>query len=190
MITPRSRSGLKFRQLAQGNRFVQLIYDDDDQLIDCEFGSDKNQTISFLHNFKKELSDLISTSNVTVKSLDGEALPKVFLWMNYTQLRKECKRRHKEIKEAAHEEREMYHSERSKRDISDIFRIPGTKWCGKGFSADKYTRLGGFSRTDRCCRKHDMRCPFWIEGFETKYGLFNWRMNTLMHCNCDERLVA
>ncbi|KAJ8980960.1 hypothetical protein NQ317_013412 [Molorchus minor] len=62
---------------------------------------------------------------------------------------------------------------RSKRDISDIFRVPGTKWCGKGYSADKYTRLGGFSRTDRCCRRHDLSCPFWIGGFSTKYGLFN-----------------
>ncbi|XP_074037895.1 uncharacterized protein [Leptinotarsa decemlineata] len=184
-----SKRGLRFRQLTQGNRIVQLIYEDGDQLIDCEFGFDKNQTKSFLFNFKKDLSDLISTSNVTVKSLDGEKLPNEFLWMNYTQLRKECKRRHREMKEAAHEW-ELNHTERSKRDISDIFRIPGTKWCGKGFSADKYTRLGGFSRTDRCCRKHDLRCPFWIGGFETKYGLFNWRMNTLMHCNCDQRFRA
>lgn len=76
---------------------------------------------------------------------------------------------------------------RSKRQALDVFRIPGTKWCGKGSSADKYTRLGGFSKTDRCCRKHDLGCPFWIGGFEEKYGLFNWRMNTLMHCNCDRR---
>ncbi|CAG9813378.1 unnamed protein product [Phaedon cochleariae] len=67
-----------------------------------------------------------------MEPLDGRDAPEEFLWMNYTQLRKE---------------------------------------------------------TDRCCRKHDLRCPFWIEGFETKYGLFNWRMNTLMHCNCDGRLV-
>ncbi|RZC35630.1 Phospholip A2 2 domain containing protein, partial [Asbolus verrucosus] len=74
-----------------------------------------------------------------------------------------------------------------RRDVSDLLRVPGTKWCGKGYSADKYTRLGGFSRTDKCCRRHDLSCPFWIGAFETKYGLFNWRVNTIMHCSCDER---
>ncbi|XP_017785070.1 PREDICTED: uncharacterized protein LOC108568467 isoform X1 [Nicrophorus vespilloides] len=76
---------------------------------------------------------------------------------------------------------------RFKRDLSDLLRVPGTKWCGKGFAATKFTQLGGFSRTDKCCRVHDTSCPFWIDGFQTKYGLFNWRVNTLMHCSCDER---
>lgn len=69
----------------------------------------------------------------------------------------------------------------------ELLRVPGTKWCGKGFSATRYSQLGGYTRTDRCCRVHDLRCPFWIGGMEKKYGLFNWRVNTLMHCRCDER---
>ncbi|KAJ2939936.1 hypothetical protein O0L34_g6642 [Tuta absoluta] len=79
---------------------------------------------------------------------------------------------------------------RGKRDAMDILRIPGTKWCGKGFSATRYSQLGGYSRTDRCCRMHDLRCPFWIPAMENKYGLYNWRVNTLMHCRCDERFRA
>ncbi|CAD7087836.1 unnamed protein product [Hermetia illucens] len=76
---------------------------------------------------------------------------------------------------------------RQRRDLASFLRVPGTKWCGKGWSATKYADLGGYSKTDRCCRQHDKSCPFWIMGFETKYGLFNWRINTLMHCKCDER---
>ncbi|XP_053679159.1 uncharacterized protein LOC128730151 [Anopheles nili] len=76
---------------------------------------------------------------------------------------------------------------RQRRDLSDMLRVPGTKWCGKGWSARNYVEMGGFSKADRCCRQHDLSCPFWILGFETKYSLFNWRVNTLMHCGCDER---
>lgn len=66
-------------------------------------------------------------------------------------------------------------------------RVPGTKWCGKGFSATSYEQLGSFSRVDRCCRHHDMGCRNYIGALEEKYGLFNWRVNTIMHCSCDRR---
>uniref|UniRef100_A0A8W7Q0H4 phospholipase A2 n=2 Tax=gambiae species complex TaxID=44542 RepID=A0A8W7Q0H4_ANOCL len=76
---------------------------------------------------------------------------------------------------------------RQRRDLSSMMRVPGTKWCGKGWSARNYVDMGGYSKADRCCRQHDLSCPFWILGFETKYNLFNWRVGTLMHCGCDER---
>ncbi|XP_030755324.1 phospholipase A2 isozymes PA3A/PA3B/PA5-like [Sitophilus oryzae] len=135
---------------------------------------------------------LTATSNVTIESLDNKTLPAEYRWMNYTLLRQECHKKHTELKKMLKGQEDTFSNVtyRSKRDITDIFRVPGTKWCGKGYSADKYTRLGGFSRTDRCCRKHDLFCHFWIGGFQTKYGLFNWRLNTLMHCNCDERFRA
>ncbi|KAK6626217.1 hypothetical protein RUM43_006524 [Polyplax serrata] len=79
---------------------------------------------------------------------------------------------------------------RRKRDIMDVLLVPGTKWCGKGRRATKYTSLGGFSRTDKCCRIHDTMCPHWIGSMEEKYGLFNWRINTIMHCRCDKRGVV
>jgi secretory phospholipase A2 len=40
---------------------------------------------------------------------------------------------------------------------------------------------------DKCCRVHDTACPLYISAFQEKYGLFNWRINTIMHCTCDER---
>lgn len=76
---------------------------------------------------------------------------------------------------------------RKRRDLSNVLIIGNTKWCGRGFIATKYTDMGGFSKADRCCRQHDKFCPFWISGFETKYGIFNWRVGTLSHCKCDYR---
>nr|CAH7722925.1 unnamed protein product [Callosobruchus chinensis] len=150
-----------------------------------------NSTNPFLHNFKKDMRAIVAPDSsipAALLSLDGvNTLPKNYAWVNWTRLRNACRRRHKEIEKEMRKRREAIDTDRSKRDASSMFLVPGTKWCGKGYSADKYTRLGGFSRTDRCCRKHDLACPFWIGAFETKYGLFNWRMNTLMHCNCDER---
>lgn len=93
-----SRSGLKFRQLTNGRHLIQLIYASDNEVIDCEFSRDRQQTESFLFNFKQDLSDLISTSNVSVESLDGRDLPPQLHWMNYTQLRNVCRKRHQEIK--------------------------------------------------------------------------------------------
>lgn len=71
----------------------------------------------------------------------------------------------------------------------ELFMIPGTQWCGRGHRATKYTNLGGFGMADACCRKHDTACPFYIPAFETRYGVFNWRISSMMHCACDERLV-
>jgi secretory phospholipase A2 len=71
----------------------------------------------------------------------------------------------------------------------DMFRVPGTKWCGKGNTAATYTHLGGFNGADRCCRIHDTACPLFITALDTKYGLFNWGISTMNHCSCDERYV-
>jgi secretory phospholipase A2 len=64
--------------------------------------------------------------------------------------------------------------------------MPGTRWCGKGNSGIR-NDLGEFGEADRCCRMHDNSCPIWIESMDTKYGYFNWRPGTIMHCRCDER---
>lgn len=69
----------------------------------------------------------------------------------------------------------------------EVLRVPGTKWCGKGTSAVKRNQLGGFGAADKCCRAHDTACPFYIPAFENRYGLYNMRLSTLMHCSCDKR---
>ncbi|XP_048261667.1 uncharacterized protein LOC100642516 isoform X1 [Bombus terrestris] len=73
------------------------------------------------------------------------------------------------------------------RSRRDLLMIPGTQWCGRGHRATKYTNLGGFGTADACCRRHDTACPFFIPAFETRYGLFNWGISSMMHCACDER---
>lgn len=32
--------------------------------------------------------------------------------------------------------------------------VPGTKWCGPGYTADEYEDLGSYTDEDRCCRAH------------------------------------
>ncbi|KAK0085204.1 hypothetical protein PV325_005617 [Microctonus aethiopoides] len=79
---------------------------------------------------------------------------------------------------------------KNRRRRRELFLMPGTQWCGRGSRATKYTNLGGFSKADACCRKHDTACPFYIPAFESRYGLFNLGITTLMHCTCDERFRA
>jgi len=69
----------------------------------------------------------------------------------------------------------------------DSVRMPGTNWCGKGWRTDSLYKLGGYTSADRCCRQHDLGCPISIQPAETKYGLTNIRVHTVMHCTCDDR---
>lgn len=63
---------------------------------------------------------------------------------------------------------------------------PGTNWCGKGSKAEFAESYGEHMEADKCCQKHD-QCPYIIEGFTTKYNLFNYRIHTLSMCDCDEK---
>ncbi|XP_023320578.1 uncharacterized protein LOC111695465 isoform X3 [Eurytemora carolleeae] len=69
----------------------------------------------------------------------------------------------------------------------DTVRMPGTQWCGKGWRTDSFSKLGGYSAADRCCRQHDLGCQISIQAGQTKYGLTNYRFHTVMHCTCDDR---
>lgn len=75
-----------------------------------------------------------------------------------------------------------------KRAISDWLIVPNTKWCGRGQLAEQYSQLGGASKADKCCRRHDY-CRFNIHGLTTKWDMFNYRPFTISHCNCDKRLA-
>ncbi len=72
-----------------------------------------------------------------------------------------------------------------RRNKRDLLIFPGTLWCGVGNVADgDYENLGDNPTVDRCCRTHD-HCPDYIESFETKYDIFNYRMYTISDCQCD-----
>ncbi|KAM8720532.1 hypothetical protein ACLKA7_006558 [Drosophila subpalustris] len=76
---------------------------------------------------------------------------------------------------------------RRRRQASDWFIAPNTRWCGKGNLANgTYNQLGGASMADKCCRKHD-HCKKYIPALSNRYDLFNYRPYTLSHCSCDRR---
>ncbi|XP_061384988.1 uncharacterized protein LOC116776981 isoform X5 [Danaus plexippus] len=201
-------NGLKLRQLSDGRHLIQIIYTSDGEIQDCEYISGRPAR-EFLRSLRKELKQALDEEtsriyqrdkdigdekfyrtfgNVTFRVLRNEKLPSdISNWMDYDRLKQECFQRHEQLKYMM-ENRDNSNHQR-KRDM-ELLRVPGTKWCGKGYSATHYSQLGGYTRTDRCCRVHDLRCPFWIGGMEKKYGLYNWRVNTLMHCRCDERFRA
>ncbi|KXJ74689.1 hypothetical protein RP20_CCG013127 [Aedes albopictus] len=142
--------------------------------------------------------DAFGLRNLTYIPITSEdEIPKdIHKQLNYRRLKHQCDQRHVQMRDLAHglqssdpQEQQTAGEtlQRHRRDLSNVLRVPGTKWCGKGWSARNYVEMGGLSKADRCCRQHDLSCPFWILGFETKYGVFNWRVNTLMHCSCDER---
>ncbi|XP_045505742.1 uncharacterized protein LOC123702130 isoform X1 [Colias croceus] len=209
-------NGLKLRQLTDGRHLIQIIYTPNGAIQDCEYITEGKSTRNFLKTLRKELKLALDEEafritekrknitederfyrhfgNMTFRLLtDGEILPpEVASWLDYDRLKMECFERHEELKYMMESKNKVTATSlaRKKRDAMEILRVPGTKWCGKGFSATHYSQLGGYTRTDRCCRIHDLRCPFWIGGMEKKFGLYNWRINTLMHCRCDERFRA
>uniref|UniRef100_A0AAG5DT90 phospholipase A2 n=1 Tax=Anopheles atroparvus TaxID=41427 RepID=A0AAG5DT90_ANOAO len=115
--------------------------------------------------------------------------------LNFHELKQRCNVRHMQLKEIAtglrssDPENQRIANEklqRHKRAISDWFLSPNTKWCGKGHSAALYHQLGGASRADMCCRKHD-HCKLMIPAMGTQFELFNFRPFTISHCSCDTR---
>uniref|UniRef100_A0AAY4D287 Phospholipase A2-like central domain-containing protein n=1 Tax=Denticeps clupeoides TaxID=299321 RepID=A0AAY4D287_9TELE len=72
------------------------------------------------------------------------------------------------------------------RRVKRAWMVPGTLWCGSGNQAENFTELGVFSQTDECCREHD-HCEHTITSFSLEYGIFNHKLFTLSHCDCDDR---
>ena len=67
--------------------------------------------------------------------------------------------------------------------------MPGTRWCGTGnVSTADGGSYGNVLATDRCCQQHD-RCAHAIDSFTRKYDLFNYRLHTVSHCECDDVYV-
>lgn len=86
--------------MTDGKHFIQLIYDLDDNIRDCEYINQRDQSKQFLKKFKTELGQLISTttSNFTVESLDNKTLPlDVKKWFNYNELKLLCKKNHRQL---------------------------------------------------------------------------------------------
>jgi len=84
-------------------------------------------------------------------------------------------------KEVKGDDEESNILKRTKRNLI----IPGTNWCGVGNVSRDNSEVGEIVSTDKCCREHD-HCPHTIGAFSTKYSLFNFRVHTISHCECDD----
>ncbi|XP_077164503.1 group 3 secretory phospholipase A2 [Paroedura picta] len=71
-----------------------------------------------------------------------------------------------------------------RRRVRRGWTMPGTLWCGAGNSAGNFTQLGVFQGPDVCCREHD-QCEAQIAALGYKYGMRNYRLHTISHCDCD-----
>lgn len=186
-------------------RKLQLIYEGG-SLTDCideELArGDERSCLSSIHS-----DDYDDEAVVEVFEFDDDestsTVSQDFFWLSSTaELRHRCNRLRTRTRNqviAQHRRREYRKNvndtldgeRRERRGRSrrrrELLLIPGTQWCGRGHRATKYTNLGGFGVADACCRRHDTACPFFIPAFETRYGLFNWGITTMMHCACDER---
>lgn len=81
---------------------IQLIYNSQDELVDCEYGHNKNETKLFLMNIHKAFEKKVFSSNISIQPLDEITLSREFQWMNYSYLRELCGQKHHEIKEQMH----------------------------------------------------------------------------------------
>lgn len=96
------QDNIKFRQLANGRALLQLIYVNE-TIKDCQIVRKRDQVKTFLKKFKDDLSHLVSTSNITVVSLDNKSLPRdLKQWFHFSKLRDLCKKNHKKVKRVAH----------------------------------------------------------------------------------------
>ncbi|XP_067119218.1 uncharacterized protein [Centruroides vittatus] len=193
-----TQHGLILRQMTDGRRFIQLIYDSTWQLVDCEYLRSANMVRDFLSKFRHDfdcVSLLISgrrvaeCANATYRLLKDGHLPSDLAPLtDYRRLRLECHQLHNRIKKVVRRGGHD-HSATPDRVKRNLFLFPGTNWCGSGSSARKFNELGYNAATDRCCRDHDL-CPYTVEAFTHKYGFFNYRFHTISHCDCDERFRA
>ncbi|XP_022087202.1 uncharacterized protein LOC110977412 [Acanthaster planci] len=106
----------------------------------------------------------------------------------HAQLKKEPNRFHLASleDEAGRARRAQPRSGDTEREKRSAFMIPGTLWCGPGSDAESYDHLGQDIEADACCREHD-HCPSSIKRWSTKYGIFNFRLYAISHCDCDRR---
>ncbi|XP_035899135.1 uncharacterized protein LOC118506298 isoform X2 [Anopheles stephensi] len=254
-----SNKTLSLWQMVSNNYLIQIIYNSEGQMMDCEYVRQRTMVHQFRSRFASEFSqararnftspfsgatagthhslvsdhdfeqyiehdivtpemeelqynvfefpagvpathqtiDAFGMRNLTYIPLHArEAIPADLLeLLNFRELKQRCNVRHMQLKQIAqglqssdpeHQRIANENLQRHKRAVSDWFLSPNTKWCGKGHSASVYHQLGGASRADMCCRKHD-HCKIMIPAMGTCWELFNFRPFTISHCSCDMR---
>uniref|UniRef100_T1IUI3 Phospholipase A2-like central domain-containing protein n=1 Tax=Strigamia maritima TaxID=126957 RepID=T1IUI3_STRMM len=192
---PGSTSQLRLWQVSNGRQFIQTILDSRGKIVDCEFSSDKLEIEEFISTFDGVVTrarvlaedgtilELERGMNWTIRLTpvdDNNDVVDGDLLLDVKTLRAECKQKHVTVKAR------MAKFKKGMRNKRDVFIYPGTNWCGVGATTERYNELGFNAAADRCCRQHDF-CSHIIEGFSSKYNIFNYRLHTISHCDCDER---
>ncbi|XP_044730141.1 uncharacterized protein LOC123293396 isoform X1 [Chrysoperla carnea] len=195
------KNGLTLRQLTDGRHFIQLIYDGENDLKDCEYIKNSHIVNNFLQQFQLDVDTLKQTKNISIISLDNNKNTVLIShnnsltiyknivpeWLNYSKLKRQCHRIQLEIQQAVinHNTSTLHRSRRNVIDmLRSVFIAPGTRWCGYENDARKYTHLGINDSTDKCCRRHD-HCKINISAMSKRWNLWNSRPYTISHCSCD-----
>lgn len=188
--------------MTDGEHFIQLIYSGP-QLVDCDYVRDKTSIEEFLTKFNDKVQVLETlvdqapwisnekVANVTVKDLDEPTEDVQYLLTPFRQLKHQCRRMQRnKMHMMKGNNFNSTETELNRKRRSLKVGVPGTRWCGRGNVARDYMSLGGDSVLDQCCREHDTRCPYYINSWESQYGVFNWNLYTMNHCTCDERFYT
>lgn len=81
------------RQLSDGKHLIQMTFVKH-TMKDCIFSKNRKESKEFIHNFKSDLR-ILTTSNITITSLDDKPLPKkIHRWFNFHKMRKQCRRKY------------------------------------------------------------------------------------------------
>lgn len=103
------RPGLTLRQVTDGARLLQLIYESDADadgegggggvLRDCEVVRRRRVVADFLLGFRRGLE---RGRNVTLTPLDAALPEDVARWLDFRRLREQCQSRHRQLRRLAH----------------------------------------------------------------------------------------
>lgn len=92
--------------MTDGRHLIQLIYDADLSLQDCEYITDTETAIAFQEKLTAEYRQLSSLGhNTTIRIIEKRSdLPKDLAWSAvYQRMKAECRQLHSRIRTAAHQ---------------------------------------------------------------------------------------
>jgi len=179
---------------AQGQPLVKNVYDSDGEMIDCDVSLNEEDARSLID----EVNVALRLPSKNQPEIEGSVIDDLKTSVDIQVSRCEnflqkiaaengAIRRDQEPIEVELEDGDDENVEKRRRKRSYLI-WPGTNWCGKGSKAEFAQSYGEHAETDQCCQKHD-QCPYIIEGFTTRYNLFNYRIHTLSACDCDQQFL-
>ena len=103
-----NREGAILRQMTDGRHLIQMIYNADQSLQDCEYITDEETANRFLENLASEYRQLSSISlNTQIRFIESRSeLPEDLARLSvYHQLKMECRQLHRQVRKAVRQSR-------------------------------------------------------------------------------------